>query len=193
MKKVSMKTLLAAAALGLALQAQAEIATYAIDPTHTFVYFEIGHYGTSTNRGRFDRKEGSVQLDRAAKSGKVEISFELASVSTGVAMLDKHLQSADFFDSAKYPSAKFVGDKFSFDGNKVTQVSGGLTLRDKTAPVVLKATRFNCYINPLLRRETCGGDFETTIKRSQWGLRYGLDAGIPDEVRLLVQVEAIKQ
>ena len=190
-----MKTLLAAAALGLALQAQAQAqnATYAIDPTHTFVYFEIGHYGTSTNRGRFDRKEGSVQLDRAARSGKVEISFDLASVSTGVAMLDKHLQSADFFDTAKYPSARFVSDKFGFDGNKVAQVSGSLTLRDKTVPVVLKATRFNCYLNPLLRREACGGDFETTIKRSQWGMRWGLDAGIPDEVRLLVQVEAIKQ
>ena len=193
MKKVSMKTLLAVAALGLALNAQAQSATYAIDPTHTFVYFEVGHYGTSTNRGRFDRKEGSVQLDRAARSGRVEVSFELASVSTGVPMLDKHLLSGDFFDSARYPNATFVGDKFSFDGNKVVQVSGNLTLRDKTVPVVLKATRFNCYLNPLLRRETCGGDFETTIKRSQWGMRWGLDAGVPDEVRLLVQVEAIKQ
>lgn len=193
MKKVSMKTLLAVAALGLALNAQAQNATYAIDPTHTFVYFEVGHYGTSTNRGRFDRKEGSVQLDRAARSGRVEVSFELASVSTGVPMLDKHLLSGDFFDSARYPNATFVGDKFSFDGNKVVQVSGNLTLRDKTVPVVLKATRFNCYLNPLLRRETCGGDFETTIKRSQWGMRWGLDAGVPDEVRLLVQVEAIKQ
>lgn len=188
-----MKTLLAVAALGLALNAQAQSATYAIDPTHTFVYFEVGHYGTSTNRGRFDRKEGSVQLDRAARSGRVEVSFELASVSTGVPMLDKHLLSGDFFDSARYPNATFVGDKFSFDGNKVVQVSGNLTLRDKTVPVVLKATRFNCYLNPLLRRETCGGDFETTIKRSQWGMRWGLDAGVPDEVRLLVQVEAIKQ
>ncbi|MFO1214413.1 MAG: YceI family protein [Burkholderiaceae bacterium] len=188
-----MKTLLAAAALGLALNAQAEIATYHVDPTHTFVYYEVGHFGTSTNRGRFDRKEGTVQLDRARKSGKVDISFDPSAISTGVAMLDKHLQSADFFDTAKYPSARFVGDKFSFDGDKVTQVAGQLTLRDKTLPVVLKAKRFNCYTNPMLRRETCGGDFEATIQRSQWGMGYGVDAGIPDEVRLLVQVEAIKQ
>lgn len=186
-----MKTLLAAAALGLALNAQAEIATYHVDPTHTFVYYEVGHFGTSTNRGRFDRKEGTVQLHR--KSGKVDISFDPSAISTGVAMLDKHLQSADFFDTAKYPSARFVGDKFSFDGDKVTQVAGQLTLRDKTLPVVLKAKRFNCYTNPMLRRETCGGDFEATIQRSQWGMGYGVDAGIPDEVRLLVQVEAIKQ
>ena len=95
-----------------------------IDPTHTFVTYEIGHFGTSTNRGRFDKKEGTVQFDRAAKTGKVEVVFDLKSVSTGVAPLDKHLQSADFFDTAKFPSAKFVGDKFVFNGDKVAQVSG---------------------------------------------------------------------
>jgi polyisoprenoid-binding protein YceI len=188
-----MKTLLAAAALGLALGAPAYSATYVIDPTHTFVTYEVGHFGTSTNRGRFDRKEGTVQFDRAAQTGKVDISFDMGAVSTGVAPLDKHLQSADFFDTAKYPSARFVGDKFSFNGDKVAQVSGMLTLRDKTLPVVLKASNFNCYTNPLLRREVCGGDFQTTIKRSQWGMNWGLDMGVPDDVRLLIQVEAIKQ
>lgn len=187
-----MKFLLAAALLPLALMAQAQSATYQIDPTHTFVYYEVGHFGTSTNRGRFDRKEGSVQFDRAGKSGRVEVSFDPASVSSGVAMLDKHLQSADFFDTARFPSIKFVGDKFGFSGDKVTQVAGTLTLRGKTQPVLLKATRFNCYTNPLLRREVCGGDFETTIRRSQWGMSWGLESGVPDEVRLLIQVEAIK-
>jgi polyisoprenoid-binding protein YceI len=188
-----MRHLLAAATLGLALAAPASGATYAIDPTHTFVTYEIGHYGTSTNRGRFDRKEGTVQFDRAAKTGKVEISFDLNAISTGVAMLDKHLQSADFFDTAKYPSARFVGDKFTFNGDKLAQVAGTLRLRDKTQPVVLKASNFNCYTNPMLRREVCGGDFVATIKRSQWGIDYGLSSGVPDEVRLLIQVEAIKQ
>ena len=45
----------------------------------------------------------------------------------------------------------------------------------------------------MLKREVCGGDFETTIKRSQWGMNWGLNVGIPDDVRLLIQVEAIKQ
>ena len=188
-----MRHLLAAATLGLALAAPASATTYAIDPTHTFVTYEIGHFGTSTNRGRFDKKEGTVQFDRAAKTGKVEISFDLNAISTGVAMLDKHLQSADFFDTAKHPNARFVGDKFSFSGEKVTQVAGTLTMLGKTAPVTLKANNFNCYINPMLRREVCGGDFQTTLKRSQWGMNWGLESGVPDEVRLLIQVEAIKQ
>ena len=70
-------------------------------------------------------------------------------------------------------------------------MTGQFTLMGKTHPVTLKATKFNCYQNPMLKREVCGGDFETTIQRSQWGMTYGLP-GIPDNVRLLIQVEAIK-
>jgi polyisoprenoid-binding protein YceI len=66
-------------------------------------------------------------------------------------------------------------------------------LLGKTHPVTLKATNFNCYMNPMLKREVCGGDFETTIVRSQWGMGWGLNMGMPDNVRLVVQVEAIKQ
>ncbi len=65
-----MKNLLAAAALGLALAAPAHGATYAIDPTHTFVTYEVGHFGTSTNRGRFDKKEGTVQFDRPPRPAR---------------------------------------------------------------------------------------------------------------------------
>jgi polyisoprenoid-binding protein YceI len=173
--------------------AQAETATYAIDPTHTYATFEIGHFGTSTNRGRFDKKEGTVQLDRAAKTGKVEITLDMKSINTGAAGFDKHLQSPDLFDAATYPTAKFVGDAFTFNGDKVTEVAGTLTLLGKTQPVVLKASQFNCYTSPMIKREVCGGDFEATIDRTQWGMNYGIIYGFPKAVRLVVQVEAIKQ
>ncbi|MGL4187857.1 MAG: YceI family protein, partial [Sphaerotilus sulfidivorans] len=62
-----------------------------------------------------------------------------------------------------------------------------------THPVTLKATKFNCYQNPMLKREVCGGDFETMIKRSQWGASYGLNYGFADDMRLVIQVEAVKQ
>ncbi len=191
-----MRTSILAAALALSAiagAAHAEVATYAMDPTHTFVTFEIDHFGTTTNRGRFDKKEGTVQLDKAAKTGKVELTLETASINTGTEAFNKHLQSADFFDSAKFPTVKFVADKFSFNGDKVTEVSGQLTLLGKTNPVVLKANKFNCYTNPMLKREVCGGDFETTIQRTQWGLNWGLNFGFADAVKLIVQVEAVKQ
>lgn len=186
------KTLLLTTALLAAGAAQAQSASYAIDPTHTFVTFEVTHFGTSTNRGRFDKKSGSITFDRAGKSGKVDISIETGSVNTGTAPFDKHLQSKDFFDSEAHPTVRFVGEKFSFDGDKVSEVAGTLTLLGKTNPVTLKAVRFNCFEHPRLKREVCGGDFETTIQRSQWGMGYAVPA-IPDAVKLLIQVEAIKQ
>lgn len=186
------QTLAAVAFAAAALGAQAQTATYAIDPTHTFTTFEAQHFGTSTIRGRFDKKEGSVQFDRAAKTGKVELTIDATSISTGVAPLDKHLSSKDFFNTAEFPTARFVGDKLAFSGDKVSEVSGTLTMLGKTQPVTLKATNFNCYQNPMLKREVCGGDFETTLQRSQWGMAYGLP-GIPDNIRVLIQVEAVKQ
>ncbi|MCO5109536.1 MAG: YceI family protein [Burkholderiaceae bacterium] len=190
--RTSFIALAAAAALVTGL-AQAESASYAIDPTHTFVTFEINHFGASVNRGRFDKKEGTVQFDRAGKTGKVEISFDATSINSGTPAFDKHLQSADLFNAAQHPKITFVSDKFSFNGDKVSEVSGQLTLLGKTAPVTLKANQFNCYQSPMLKREVCGGDFEATIDRTQWGMNYGVDWGFAKNVRLVVQVEAVKQ
>jgi polyisoprenoid-binding protein YceI len=187
------KSLIAAALLAATAAAHADTANYAADPTHTFVIYESAHFGTSTNRGRFPIQEGSVQFDKAAKTGKVDITIDIAGVTTGVAPLDTHLKSKDFFNAADFPTGRFVSDKVSFNGDKVSEVSGKLTLLGKTQPVTLKASNFNCYVNPMLKREVCGGDFETTIVRSQYGITYGLNYGFPDNIRLLVQVEAVKQ
>ena len=184
---------LAAAAALVTGVAQAESASYTIDPTHTFVTFEINHFGASVNRGRFDKKEGTVQFDRAGKAGKVEISFDATSINSGTPAFDKHLQSADLFDAAKHPTMKFVSSKFVFNGDKVASVEGQLTLLGKTGPLTLKANQFNCYDSPMLKREVCGGDFETTIDRTQWGMNYGVEWGFPKNVRLVVQIEAVKQ
>jgi polyisoprenoid-binding protein YceI len=191
MKSFALATV-AATLLAAAGTAQAQATTYAIDPTHTFVTFEIGHFGTSINRGRWDKKEGTVQFDRAGRSGRVDITIDMASISTGVPPFDGHLKSADFFNVAAHPTARFVGERFVFNGDKVSEVQGTLTLMGKTNPVTLKASNFNCYLNPMLKREVCGGDFETVIQRGQWGLA-ALPNVAPDNVRLLVQVEAVKQ
>jgi len=185
---------LAAVATLASVATTAQAADYAIDPTHTFVTFEIDHFGTTTTRGRFDKKEGTVQFDRAAKTGKVDISIDVASINTGTDAFSKHLQSADLLNAAQFPKARFVSDKFAFNGDKVAEVSGQFTLLGKTQPVTLKANKFNCYPNPMLnKRETCGGDFEATIDRTAYGLNYGIDWGFAKNVRLVVQIEAVKQ
>ena len=166
---------------------------YAVEPMHTFVNFEVLHFGTSTVRARFDRTQGHVLLDLAARSGEALITIDTASVSSGIPAFDQHLRSRDFLDVERAPRAMFSGRQFAFDGDRVTEVAGTLTMLGRTVPVTLKAQRFNCYDNPLLKARVCGGDFETTIRRSQWGMDWGIDMGVPDQVRLLIQIEAVRQ
>ena len=174
----------------------AQGAEYALDPTHTSVHFEAAHFGTSTSRGRFERITGSVRLDRAARTGRVEIEIATASISTGVLALDGRLRGADFLDTEAHPTARFVAERPVFEdaaaNPKVVEVPGELTLLGRTLPLTLRATAFNCYLNPLLLREVCGGDFEATLERSRWGMDRAMSVA-PDRVRLLVQVEAIRQ
>ena len=166
-------------------------ARYAVDPTHTFVLYEIGHYGTSTNRGRFSTKDGIVQIDGSGRSGRIDITMDIGSIHTGVELLNRHIQSKDFFNVADHPTGRFVAEQIVFSDEKVQEVKGTLTLLGRTNPITLKANRFGCYTSPLIQRQVCGGDFETTVMRSQWGIDWGLNFGFEDRVRLLVQVEAV--
>ena len=166
--------------------------TYVIEPTHTFVTWEAKHFGTSTSRGRFDKKDGSITIDTIAKTGKAEISIDLKSISTGTGVFDKILQGKNFFNSDEFPTAVFKGDQFKFDGDKVTEIAGTLTLNGKTNPVTLKASNYNCYTSPVFRKQVCGGDFDAFIKRSEYGMNY-LVPFVSDATRLVIQIEAIKQ
>ena len=192
----SLRALAATAAAAAALftgAAQAEMATYTIDPSHTFATFQISHFGASVNRGRLDKKEGTVQFDRAGKSGKVDVRFDTSSINSGTPAFDKHLKSADIFNAEQHPTMRFVSDKFVFDGDKVSAVEGQLTMLGKTQPLTLKANQFNCYQSPMLKREVCGGDFEGTLDRTAFGMDYGVQFGFDKNVRIVVQVEAVKQ
>lgn len=175
-----------------AASTQLQAATYTIDPTHTFATFEINHFNTSTNRGRFDKKEGTLEFDRVAKTGKIMIDFFTGSVSSGTVFFDKFLTGFSMFDSATFPTARFESNQFKFEGDKVSEVAGSFTLLGKTHPLTLKATNFSCYQHPMLIREVCGGDFDATFDRSLYGMNYGLIFGFPKTVRLVIQVEAIK-
>jgi polyisoprenoid-binding protein YceI len=200
-KSITAATLAAACALSFAQQAPemaakpaggpVKGANYVVDPTHTFVMYEMGHYGTTTNRGRFSTKDGSVKIDGSGKGGKVDITMDISSINTGVDLLNRHVLSKDFFNVAEFPTGRFVAERIDFNGDKVTEVDGTLTLMGQTKPVKLKANRFGCYLSPLLNRQVCGGDFETTVERSDWGITWGLNFGFENKVRLLVQVEAI--
>ena len=166
-----------------------QAAKYTVEPTHTFVTWEAKHFGISTSRGRFDKKDGLITIDKAANTGTAEISIETASINTGVAPFDGHLRSKDFFNAEAHPKATFKAD-FKMESGRVASVPGQLTMLGMTKPVMLKTSGFGCYEHPRFKKQVCGGDFEANIKRSDWGMSYGLP-GIPDDVRIVVQIEAV--
>ena len=172
--------------------AHAAPSTYLVDPDHTSVTAETRHFGTSTVRTRFGVKSGTVTIDPAAKTGSATITIDMASAQSGVAKLDTALKGDRFFDAGGYPDGTFTATKFVFDGDKVTQIVGDLTLRGKSGPVTLTGTNYNCYLSPSFKKQVCGGDFETSIQRSQWEIKYGVPF-VADETKLRIQIEAVKE
>ena len=152
--------------------------------------FELSHFGTSTIRGRLGPAEGSVSLDRSAGRGEIGVTIPMAAVSTGLAMFDRHLRDGELLSTTEHPTAWFVSRDLRFDADRLTELRGELTLRGVSRGLTLTAIRFACYRHPVLQREVCGGDFEGRIRRSDFGIDYGLPF-VRDEVTLRVQVEGV--
>lgn len=165
--------------------------SYTVDSRHTFPSFEINHLGFSLQRGRFNSTTGKVTLDNAAKSGSIDVTIDAASISTGLADLEKHLQSEDFFDVAKYPTIVFKSRKLKFEGDKLVGAEGDFTLHGVTRPVSLKVDHFFCGVHPMNKKINCGANATTTIKRTEYGIAKYVPL-LGDEVKISIQVEASK-
>ncbi|MBD8526245.1 polyisoprenoid-binding protein [Pseudoxanthomonas sp. CAU 1598] len=183
-----MKALFAALSLGLAFTAQAE--TYQIDPNHTQVRFQYSHFGLSTIVGLFTGVSGEVSYDPADPSAaSVKASIPLAKVNTGVADLDQHLGSADFFDTAKFPNAEFASSKVEAVGDNQLKVTGTLKLRDVEQQVVLNVQLNALKNHPMSGRPAIGFDASTELKRTELGVgKYA--PNVSDEVKIEITVEA---
>ena len=179
---------------GLVLSASGAIAQpqfYVLDPEHSFVHFEVLHFGTSTSRGRLGPLAGEVLLDRQSQRGEVSIRLNTALVDTGLAVFNARLRQADLLASADHPEAFFVSRNFRFEGEKLIELRGEFTLRGVSQPLSLRALKFSCR-NTDQGGEVCGGDFEGEILRSDFGSTFGLPF-VANRVRLVVQVEGLRR
>lgn len=175
---------------GIAMATQT---TYNLDPRHTYPSFEADHFGgVSVWRGKFTKSSGVVTLDRAAKTGTVDVSIDTTSIETGNEQLDTRVRSAEFFDVSKYPTATFKGSALRFDGDTPVEVSGDLTFHGVTKPLTLKIDSFKCFINPLIKREVCGADASAQFDRADYGVSWGTNYGFKTLTRLQIQVEGVK-
>jgi polyisoprenoid-binding protein YceI len=187
------KKLVLVAALGaFSAAAFAAPETFNVEPTHTYPRFEYSHFGYSNQQQRFDKTSGKIVIDRAAKTGSVDVSIDTTSVNTGYALFNQHIQAEDYFDTAKYPAITFKSTKVRFDGDKPVAVEGNLTIKGVTKPVTLTVTSFHSMPHPMLKKDAIGANAMTKVKRSEFNMGKNVPY-VSDEVTLTIAVEAIKE
>ncbi len=166
--------------------------TYVIEGSHTMPRFEYSHFGYSTQQSRFDKTSGAITIDRAAKTGTLDITIDATSINTGYALFNEHIQDKDFFDTANFPTISFQSEDLVFVGEDISAVNGKLTIKGVSQPVTLTLSSFLCMPHPMVKREACGATATATVKRSDFNM--GKHAPyVSDEILLTIPVEAIKQ
>jgi len=176
---------------GAASSALAAPETYTVDSSHTFPRFSYSHLGLSTQLSKFNKTTGTVVLDKAAKTGSVDVVIDMKSVETGFTVFNGHIQGEDFLDTAKFPTATFKSTKVVFEGDKPSTIDGNLTIKGVTKPVTLKVTHFVTMDHPMLKKPAVGADASTVIKRSEFNAgKFAPNVG--DEVTITLSLEAIK-
>ncbi|MER6559580.1 YceI family protein [Streptomyces sp. NPDC001027] len=168
-----------------------------IDPAHSRVGFSVRHALVTTVRGAFTRYESRLYFDgRDPARSRAEIVLATASVDTGVEQRDAHLTGRDFLDAAAYPRMSFTSTAVQLAGPDVYRMTGDLTIRNVTRPVVLELTYLGHVVDPF-GYERAGFDGTTTIDRSAWGLTYNArlaegGAMVSEKVRLQFDIAAIR-
>ncbi|MBC9730194.1 YceI family protein [Streptomyces sp. TRM68367] len=170
---------------------------WVIDPAHSRIGFSVRHAMVTTVRGAFAEYESRLYFDgRNPARSRAEIVMSTASVDTGVEQRDAHLVHRDFLDAANYPRIRFASTAVQFAGDDLYRMTGDLTIKNTTRPVVLELTYIGHVTDPF-GEERVGFDGTTTFNRSEWGLTYNSrlatgGAMVSEKVRLQLDIAAIR-
>lgn len=169
--------------------AQVQSGTYVLDPAHGKITWSVDHMGFSTYVGQFTDVTGTLNLDtRNPAASKLQAQVRTDSVGTLNSALDAHIKTADFLDVAKYPTAGFQATSIRLVDADSAEIAGNLTLRGVTKPIVIKADFKQAGINPVDRKYSVGFDGQARIKRSDFGVNYGVPV-LGDDVTLHFEAE----
>ena len=172
--------------------------TWQIDPAHSEIQFSARHMMISTVRGRFKRFSGMVEADEQnPTTARVEVQIDAASIDTGDDKRDTHLRSPDFLNVEQYPYITFKSTKVEQRDATHGQLTGNLTIRDVTKPVILEVEYAGMAKSPW-GTISAGFSAHTRINRKDWGLNWNvaLETGgwlVSDEIRVDIEVELVKQ
>ncbi|MFM9996492.1 MAG: YceI family protein [Phycisphaerales bacterium] len=170
-------------------------ATYKVDPVHSSNMFRIKHNGVANFYGRFKETTGSIQWDDAdAAACSLKVEIPLSGIDTGVAARDGHLKSADFFNAAQFPTLAFTSTSMKKTGEDAFSLAGDLTMHGVTKPISAELLKTGAGKDGRSGRDLIGLEAKFTVKRSDFGMDYGVSGGgLGDEVHVVVSLEAGKQ
>jgi len=164
--------------------------SYSIDSSHSFALFRVKHFGVSFVHGRFNAVSGKIVLDeKDASKNAVEVVIKTDSVDTGIDARDKHLKTADFFDTAKFAEMTFKSTAFKSAGGDKFQITGDLTLHGVTQSVTVEATHIGSGPGRTPSVRLIGFESVFTIKRGDFGMATMLGP-VGDDVTITIGVEA---
>lgn len=166
---------------------------YVIDSDHTNITWFCSHFGFSDSSGTFKDTDGVIFFDENNPNQSfVKVTIKTGSVVTAIPKFTDHLKGKDFFNFQTYPEAKFESTSVKKIGKKTAIIEGKFTLLGVTKPIKLKAVFNKKGVNPFNQKRTIGFSAETTIKRSDYGMNYGLP-GVGDEVKIFIELEGIHE
>jgi len=178
-------------ALACATDTSAAPEALQVEPEFSSTEFAVSYLGFARQHGRFGRTEGTIVLDPDDHTGSVDLVVDATTIDTGWDLRDAWLRSEHMFDVARYPVIRFRATQFVFNQTGLIGISGMLTLRDVTRPVVLKIERMQCGPEADGAHERCGAGVVSTIKRSDFGMTSALGL-VGDEVDLSFHVTAYR-
>lgn len=163
-----------------------EAETYAVDAVHSTVLFRINHMGASNFYGRFNGIEGEFKVVEGG-TGSVSVTIDAASVDTANAQRDGHLKSPDFFSVEEFPQITFKSDALKHLGGAKYEAKGSLALHGVTKEVTVALERIGN--GEMKGTPITGFEGTVTIKRSDFGMKYGLGGPLGDDVKLILAIE----
>lgn len=190
MKKLAASILAAC----VATSASADMGRYELDMSHTAVYFTIDHIGYAKTLGIFTDLEGGFFYDPDTRElGEVSVSVDASSVDTFNDARDRHVRNKDFLDVSNHPSITFVANGGNASSANAGRVTGELTILGQTRPVTLDVELNKAAAYPFGHgREVLGLSMSTEIKRSEFGMNYGVANGlVGDVVTINIETEAM--
>ncbi|ATZ67466.1 polyisoprenoid-binding protein [Acinetobacter haemolyticus] len=169
---------------------QAKAVDYKIDPTHTATVFSWNHFGFSTPSANFTDIQGVIKVDNAKpENSSVNVTIPVSSVNTNVVALDKEFQEEAWFNAAKYPNITFKSTKVETKDKKHFKITGDLTVKGVTKPVVLDAVLNKQGEHPMAKVPAIGFNATTSFDRSAFGIgNYVPNVG--DKITVNITTEA---